>query len=193
MEPATRSANPLGMASALISIAALTVCLIAVTCVVSIQSRRSETSERIAAGKYQGGDLRPLTDRIDVAVTGLEMAVFYLVGLLVGGTYSARLQCPPTASPNPHERPVGGADCRPGRPGRCRRGSGGSWPTRRPGVRRGARAGTLVPQTMQLQPRCAASIAAMSIFTICIIASNARSCQFSMEVSRPTRESTTGS
>ncbi len=88
MEPTKKSENPLGTASAVISILGLTVCLIAVTWVYTLETRRSATAERIAAGEYKAGDLSPVTDRINAGLTALAQIVLYVVGLLVGGTLS---------------------------------------------------------------------------------------------------------
>lgn len=84
----SKSDNPLGMASAVVSILGLTVCLIAFAWVYGLHSRRVATSERIATTKYEGGDLTVVTDTAKVGLTFLAQVVLYVAGGLVGGTLS---------------------------------------------------------------------------------------------------------
>lgn len=83
-----KSENPLGTASAVISLIGLTVCLIAFVWVYGLHSRRVAAAEKIATTDYEGGDLTVVTDTIEVGFTFLAQVVLYVIGGLVGGTLS---------------------------------------------------------------------------------------------------------
>ena len=80
--------NPLGVASAIISIAALVLCLLAAAAGIYLQHDRDALSKRIATKEYEAGDLSPATDRIGIGVSFLAQLAVYGVGVLVGGTLS---------------------------------------------------------------------------------------------------------
>jgi hypothetical protein len=80
--------NPLGVASALISLASIVLCLVVAFTGMHLQNDRSTLTERIDANDYNPGSLTPATDRIGVGLSVLGQLAVYGVGALVGGTLS---------------------------------------------------------------------------------------------------------